>query len=68
MNAADKIAKADRIKAKLVADKSMAEDFAEAMGLYMVLTGDYSVKRARMPVFLAGENGADKFRAQINAT
>ena len=67
MNAADKIAKAARIKTKLVDQKEMAEDFAEAMGLYMVLTGDYSVKRARMPVFLAGENGADKFRKQILA-
>jgi len=67
MNAADKIAKATRIKTKLIDQKEMAEDFAEAMGLYMVLTGDCSVKRARMPVFLAGENGADKFRKQILA-
>ena len=65
MTAAEKLAKAARIADKLVAEHGMAQDFAEAMGLNMVRTGDYSIKRNRMPVFLAGPNGAAKFRAEI---
>ena len=65
MTAAEKIAKAERIAFKLVNKYGMAADFAKAMGLNMVRTGDYSVKRNRMPVFLAGPKGAEKFREAI---
>jgi hypothetical protein len=67
MNITEKLAKASRIKAKLVKDYGKAPDFAEAMSLYMVMTGDYSIRRTSMPVFLAGEKGAAKFRARIEA-
>jgi hypothetical protein len=61
-----KIEKAARVTANILKKKpDMTPDFAEAMGLLMVLTGDYSIKRNRMKVFLAGEKGAARFRKQL---
>jgi len=61
----EKIAKAQRIADHLVKNKGIERDFAEATGLYMVASGIYQLKKARMAVFLAGPNGGEKFKKQI---
>ena len=66
MTAEEKLAKATRIQPKLI-ERGIEADFAEAMALCMVMTGCYKVNTTRMRTFFAGPNGADKFRAAINA-
>lgn len=66
MTPTEKLAKAARIQPKLEA-KGIAPDFAEAMSLCMVMTGCYKINKTRMSAFLAGEGGAAKFRAAIEA-
>lgn len=61
----EKLAKATRIQAKLVADHDKAEDFAEAMALWMVLNGCYKIKKATIAAFLAGPRAAERFRSEI---
>jgi hypothetical protein len=62
----DKIQKADRIAANIISKKpDMSPEFAKACAAYMVLTNQYKLSQVRMPVFLAGERGYDKFVAQF---
>lgn len=66
MTRQEKILKADRIAANIMAKKpEMSPAFAKACAAYMVLTGQYTLRQVRMPVFLAGEGGYEKFVAQF---
>lgn len=65
MTRTEKLAKAARVQAKLVAEYGKSEDLAEAMALWMVLNGCYKVKKATMVAFLAGPGGAERFRSEI---
>jgi len=62
----DKIQKSNRIAKNIMAKKpDMSPDFAKACAAYMVLTNQYKLSQVRMPVFLAGQRGYDKFVAQF---
>lgn len=62
----DKIQKSNRIAENIMAKKpDMSPDFAKACAAYMVLTNQYKLSQVRMPVFLAGQRGYDKFVAQF---
>jgi len=66
MKVSEKIAKAKRIKAKLIADHGKDSDFAEAMALWMVLNNEYKIKRATMAAFLAGPNASERLRRDLH--
>jgi len=62
----EKIEKTNLIAANIMSKKpDMQPKFAKACAAYMVLTGQYKLSQVRMPVFMAGENGYDKFVAQF---
>lgn len=62
----EKIQKADLIAANIIAkNPNMSPEFAKGCAAYMVLTNQYKLSQVRMPVFLAGEHGYDKFVAQL---
>lgn len=65
MTRSEKLAKAARVQAKLVAEHGKSEDLAEAMALWMVLNGCYKIKKATMAAWLAGPRSADRFRSEI---
>lgn len=67
MNATERLAKADRVAAKLVAEYGKSEDLAQAIALWMVLHGCYKLRKATMSAFLAGPKGAERFRKEIIA-
>ena len=66
MTRTEKLDKANRIAENIMVKKpDMSPKFAKACAAYMVLTGQYKLSQVRMPVFLAGENGYDRFVAQF---